>query len=213
MAYIEISNCSKVIKGVTILDNITLSLEKNKIHGFIGINGSGKTMLFKSIIGLVDITDGEIKVNGSKIESGSVYPVSRGGMIENNGLWPYLNARENLEILASIKKVISKDEIPAVIERVGLDPYSKKNYSKYSLGMKQRLVLAQALMEKPELLVLDEPTNALDKDGIEMFKNIIAEEKARGATVLLASHSLSGFEDFCDTVTLLEGGKICNAAE
>lgn len=207
MAYIEINDCSKVIKKTTILDHIDLNLEKNQIYGFVGRNGSGKTMLFKILTGLAQPSSGEIRINGKPLSSQKNYPVKLGVMIENNGLWPYLTAFENLSALASIRRELSAEEIVSVIERVGLANDSKK-FSKYSLGMKQRLVFAQAIMEKPELLVLDEPTNALDAEGVALFKEIIRQEKRRGATVLIASHSLEDFPDFCDTIIPMEAGRV-----
>jgi ABC-2 type transport system ATP-binding protein len=207
MAYIEINDCSKIIKKTTILDHIDLKLEKNRIYGFVGRNGSGKTMLFKILTGLAQPSSGEIRINGQRVSPQSGYPVKLGVMIENNGLWPYLTAFENLSALAAIRRELSDEEIAAVIERVGLSNDGKK-FAKYSLGMKQRLVFAQAIMEKPELLILDEPTNALDTEGVRLFKEIIRQEKERGATVLIASHSLEDFPDFCDAIIPMEAGRV-----
>ena len=207
MAYIEINDCSKIIKKTTILDHIDLKLEKNRIYGFVGRNGSGKTMLFKILTGLAQPSSGEIRINGQRVSPQSGYPVKLGVMIENNGLWPYLTAFENLSALAAICRELSDEEIAAVIERVGLSNDGKK-FAKYSLGMKQRLVFAQAIMEKPELLILDEPTNALDTEGVRLFKEIIRQEKERGATVLIASHSLEDFPDFCDAIIPMEAGRV-----
>ena len=211
MAFIEVKNCSKNIGDKVILDNISLNLCKNHIYGFIGKNGSGKTMLFKAIIGLLKTNEGEIIIDSHKINNSDSYPVSVGVMIENNNLWSYLSAFENLKILASINKLVNDYEIEETLKRVGLDPKSKKTYSKFSLGMKQRLIIAQAVMEKPELLVLDEPTNALDKKGVELFKKIIKEEKERGATILISSHSLEGFNELCDSIFEMEDGKIISS--
>ncbi len=211
MEFIEIKNCSKIIGDKVILDSINLNLHKNQIYGFIGRNGSGKTMLFKAILGLLKLSEGEIIIDSHKIETGDSYPVSVGVMIENNNLWSYLTAFDNLKILASIKKSLNDHEIEETIKRVGLDPKSKKTYSKFSLGMKQRLIFAQAIMEKPELLVLDEPTNALDKEGVELFKKTIKQEKERGATILISSHSIEGFNELCDRVFEMEDGRIINS--
>lgn len=213
MAYIEIENLSKSIKGAMVLDGINLSLEKNKIYGFVGRNGSGKTMLFKAICGLLRPTQGTITIDGRQVGEGGACPVSIGVMIENVGLWPYLSAVENLRALASIRRVIGRDEIKQVIRRVGLNPDDQKTFGKFSLGMKQRLVLAQAIMEKPDLLVLDEPTNAIDVDGVELVRQIIQEEVARGATVLLASHSMEDFDQFCDAVYPMKQGKLTTLEE
>ena len=173
----------------------------------IGPPGSGKTMLFKILTGLAQPSSGEIRINGQRVSPQSGYPVKLGVMIENNGLWPYLTAFENLSALAAIRRELSDEEIAAVIERVGLSNDGKK-FAKYSLGMKQRLVFAQAIMEKPELLILDEPTNALDTEGVRLFKEIIRQEKERGATVLIASHSLEDFPDFCDAIIPMEAGRV-----
>ena len=169
--------------------------------------GRGKTMLFKILTGLAQPSSGEIRINGQRVSPQSGYPAKLGVMIENNGLWPYLTAFENLSALAAIRRELSNAEIAAVIERVGLSNDGKK-FAKYSLGMKQRLVFAQAIMEKPELLILDEPTNALDTEGVRLFKEIIRQEKERGATVLIASHSLEDFPDFCDTIIPMEAGRV-----
>ncbi len=207
MAYIEIRHCVKTIKKMTILDDINLSLEKGKIYGFIGHNGSGKTVLFKILAGLIRADAGEVLIDGKKVSPDADYPVNHGVMIENIGLWHYLSATENLEVLAKIRGKIGENEIADALSRVNLHT-GRKHFSKFSLGMKQRLVLAQAIMEKPDILILDEPTNALDKDGVALFKTIIRDEIARGATVLLASHSLEDFAGFCDAVIHLADGRI-----
>lgn len=165
-------------------------------------------MLFKLLTGMISASGGEVFVNGERIDPAAPYPQKLGVMIENNGLWPYLSAYDNLAVLASIRKELNKEDIASIFRRVGLDNTGKKIFAKFSLGMKQRLMLAQAIMEQPELLVLDEPTNALDKDGIRLFKRIILEEKERGATVLIASHSLEDFTNFCDDVIYMEQGEI-----
>lgn len=208
MAYIEINNVTKTIKNANVLDNVSISLDKGGIYGFVGKNGSGKTMLFKALLGLIRLSSGEILVDGIRIESGVRFPFNVGVMIENTGLWPYLSATDNLKTLASIKGLVGKAEIKETVSRVGLDPESKKTYAKFSLGMKQRLVFAQAILEKPELMVLDEPTNAMDADGVILFKDIIRQERERGATVLIASHSLEDFENFCDEVFRMENGRL-----
>lgn len=207
MSYIEIKNCSKIIKDNVILDNISLSLEKGKIYGFVGHNGSGKTILFKLLSGLLYCSDGEIKIAGKAISPDKDYPVKVGVMIENVGLWPYLSAFENLSVLAKIRNEIADSDIKKALERVQLDT-GKKTFSKFSLGMKQRLILAQAIMEEPDLIILDEPTNALDKSGVELFKKIIEEEVSRGATVLISSHSMEEFFSFCDGIIYLSNGRL-----
>lgn len=207
MAYIEIRNCVKTIKKRRILDNINLSLEKGKIYGFVGHNGSGKTVLFKILSGIIYADSGEIIIDGKPVSPKINYPVKQGVIIENVGLWPYLTAKENLEVLAKINGEINENEIDEVLNRVKLDS-GNKCFSKFSLGMKQRLVLAQAIMEKPDLLILDEPTNALDKDGVALFRKIVKEETERGATILLASHSMEHFDELCDGIIYISEGKI-----
>lgn len=208
MAYIEIKNLTKVIRGNTVLDDINLSLEKNKIYGFVGINGSGKTMLFRAICGLIKPTSGSVAIDGKRIGKDISFPKDLGVIIENSGLWNERSGFENLKILTSMNKKVSPEKIKETIKRVGLDPEDKRIVKKYSLGMKQRIVIAQAIMEDPELLVLDEPTNALDADGVELIRSILLEEKEKGKTILLASHNSQDISTLCDKVYYMNGGKI-----
>ncbi len=189
MSFIEINNLTKIIKGKCVLNNISLELEQGKIHGFFGRNGSGKTMLFRAVCGLIKPTSGEISVQKKKLHQDISFPQSLGVLIETPGFWSAYTGFENLKLLASIKNEIDTQEIKNSILRVGLDPNMKSPYKKYSLGMKQRLGIAQAIMEKPDLIVLDEPTNALDEEAVTMVRNILIEEKQRGATILIASHN------------------------
>jgi len=207
VAYIELNDCYKTINGTTILNNINLHFDENKIIGFVGKNGSGKTMLFKILSGLVKLSSGELIINGQLVDNSKSFPQKVGVMIENNGLWPNLSAYDNLAVLSTARKGLSKEAIYDVISKVGLEQAGKKTFIKYSLGMKQRLLLAQAIMEKPDILILDEPTNALDKEGVALFKEIIEKERDRGATVLIASHSLDDFDSFCDETVLMDAGK------
>lgn len=208
MEKLVIKNVSKKLGGRQILSDINLTLETSRIYGFVGKNGSGKTMLFRAISGLMKVTEGEISLDGKVLHKDfSVLP-SLGIIIENVGLYPEFSAMENLKLLARIKRIIGETEIRAAIERVGLDPDDKRPIRKYSLGMKQRLVLAQALMEKPEILILDEPTNALDEGGVDLLRRIIFEEKERGALILLASHSREDIELLCDEIYVIKSGRI-----
>lgn len=208
MEKLVIKNVSKKLGGRQILCDINLTLEASRIYGFVGKNGSGKTMLFRAISGLMKVTEGEISLDGKVLHKDfSVLP-SLGIIIENVGLYPEFSAMENLKLLARIKRIIGETEIRAAIERVGLDPDDKRPIRKYSLGMKQRLVLAQALMEKPEILILDEPTNALDEGGVDLLRRIIFEEKERGALILLASHSREDIELLCNEIYVIKGGRI-----
>ncbi len=208
MKAIEVRNLTKIIKGKVILDNVNLELEEGKIYGFYGRNGSGKTMLFRAICGLIKPTFGEVIVFGKRIGRDISFPESVGVIIENVDLWDNLTGFQNLKLLASIKNVITDDEIKNAIKRVGLDPEDRRPYKKYSLGMKQRLKIAQAIMEKPKLIVLDEPTNSLDEDGVKLVRQILLEEKGRGATILLASHIKEDINLLCDYKFRVDSGKV-----
>lgn len=206
MTAIEINDLCKKIKGHEVLRNINLNLEKGYIYGFFGRNGSGKTMLFRAISGLIKPTSGSIKVFNEKIGEDISFPRSIGIIIETVGLWPSYTGFQNLKFLASIKSIINDDEVKKSIERVGLDPNDKKVFRKYSLGMKQRIGIAQAIMERPELIILDEPTNALDEEGINLIRNILIEEKRRGATILIASHNKEDIDILSDQKFKLDNG-------
>lgn len=204
MHTLEARNLTKMIKKTRVLNNINFSLYGGKIYGFIGDNGSGKTMLFRAVSGLVKASEGQILYDGKAERS-----VNIGVTIENTSLFPDLNGYDNLLMLSKIRKVITREEIKDAIRRVGLNPNEKKTVKKYSLGMKQRLVLAQAIMERPDYLLLDEPTNGIDKEGVILVKKIIQEEKRRGAVILIASHIESDMQELCDEKFYIESGSIC----
>lgn len=206
MEYIILKNVNKTIKGKRILDDINLELEKGLIHGFFGRNASGKTMLFRAVAGLITVDSGMVDIFGKRITDDKSFPDSMGIMIENIGLWKNLTGVETLRLIADIKGVIGENEIREALERVGLDPDDKRKYKAYSMGMKQKLVLAQAIMEKPELLILDEPTNGFDEQAVELFQKIILEEKQRGATCLIATHQKEDVKDLCDKVYNIKDG-------
>ena len=208
MNTIELRGVSKVIKNNVVLDNINMKFENNKIYGLKGRNGSGKSMLLKMISGLIYPTEGSVIINGKELHKEIESPGNLGIVIENAGLYPDLTGFDNLKYLASIKGNTSNDDIRKAIERVGLDPHDKKIIKKYSLGMKQKIVIAQAIMEKPDFLLLDEPTNALDEKGIELLRQIVKEEFARGALVLIASHNEEDLKLLCDKVIVMSEGKI-----
>lgn len=207
MNEIIISGISKTIKGTEILKNIDLKLRGGKIYGLYGSNGSGKTMLLRAVAGLIRIDSGSIIINGKQLHKETDFPESIGVVIENPQFWDGYTGFENLKMLASIKKQINDEAIRATLEKVGLDPGDKKTIKKYSLGMKQKLGIAQAIMESPDIILLDEPTNALDKKSTENIRGIIAEEAARGAIVVIASHVEADL-DICDIRYEMSDGEI-----
>lgn len=208
MSYIEIEHYTKIIHKKKILDDINISLSQGLIYGFVGKNGCGKTMLLRAICGFITPTEGSVTVDGTKVGKG-IFAPSLGTVIENTELYDNLTAYENLLLLSSFSKhKISKECIEHWIEKFGLDPKSKQTYKEFSLGMCQRLTLAQAFMEKPDLIVLDEPTNALDEKGVKEFHKIALEAKKDGATIIIASHSKDDIDVLCDKIFYIENAKI-----
>lgn len=199
---------SKRIDGKSILKEIDLELESGYVYGFVGRNGSGKTMLFRALSGLMKIDSGEIRLDKKVLHKDMKILPDLGIVLENAGLYPELSGFENLNLLAKINHKIGKKEIRNAIHLMGLDPDDKRPVRKYSLGMKQRIVLAQAIMEKPGILMLDEPTNALDEEGIEEIRKLVKREKERGAMVLLASHNKEDIEMLADKVYLVKEGTV-----
>lgn len=208
MDAIVIKNLTKKFKEAVVLDNVNISFEKGKVHGLIGRNGSGKTMLMKSICGIVPPTSGEIVVGGKRIGKDADIPKNVGVIIETPGFIPNYSAYSNLKFLAALNNRIGKNEIRNAIKSVGLDPDDKKRVGKFSLGMRQRLGLAQAIMEDPELLILDEPMNGLDKDGVRDMREYLLALKKRGKTLLIASHSAEDIDILCDTVCEMDKGRL-----
>lgn len=205
---IKITNLTKTFKTETVLKDISLCFEKGKIHGIIGRNGSGKTLLFKSICGFIPPTKGSISVDDKIIGKDIDIPDNVGIIIENPGFLPNYSGFKNLCLLACINNKISKEKIKVTIKKVGLDPGSKKHVSKYSLGMRQRLGIAQAIMEDPDILILDEPMNGLDNSGVKDIRNIIKGLREEGKTILLASHNSEDIKELCDTVYEMDAGVI-----
>ncbi|MFR7995447.1 ABC transporter ATP-binding protein [uncultured Clostridium sp.] len=208
MKYICIKNLTKSIKGNTILDNINYKFESGNIYGIYGHNGSGKTMLFRAISGLIRPTSGSINISGKELHKDIDFPESIGVVIENPEFWPNYTGWQVLKMLSNIKNIINDEDIEEALFRVGLDPNDKKTIKKYSLGMKQRLGIAQAIMEKADIIILDEPTNALDEDGIELIHKLILEEKKRGAIILIASHNKYDIDILSDIKLRMNGGKL-----
>lgn len=202
---VEISNLTKDIKGTKVLNKVNLQLESGKAYGIVGRNGSGKSMLFKAICGLINTTEGSITVFDKVIKNGS-FPDDVGMIIENPGFLLQYSAFKNLKILASINNKISDERIKETIALVGLDPEDKKTVKKFSLGMKQRLGIAQALMENPKLLILDEPMNGLDSEGVKQIREILLKLKSNSVTILLASHNSDDIDEICDCVYTMENG-------
>lgn len=205
---LSVEHVSRSIKGKQILEDVTLRMEPGKAYGFVGRNGSGKTMLFRAISGLIRIDSGEVRWGDSVLHKDFDILPNLGISLENAGLYPDLTGFQNLKQLADIRKVIHTDDIRMAISRVGLDPDDQRTYKKYSLGMKQRIVFAQAIMEHPAIIMLDEPTNGLDTDGAALIRGIIQEEKERGAIVLLASHNREDIHLLADEVFRIEEGRL-----
>lgn len=203
---IEVKNVSLTLNKTAILKNINVTFERGKIHGLIGRNGSGKTMLMKCICGFVKPTNGEVYVDEKHIGKDRDFPENVGIIIETPGFIPYYSGYKNLKLLADLREKITKDDIRKSMERVGLDPNLKRHVRKYSLGMRQRLGLAQAIMEDPKLLILDEPMNGLDKDGVKDMRQYLLDLKAQGKTILIASHSAEDIDVLCDTVCEMDKG-------
>jgi ABC-2 type transport system ATP-binding protein len=208
MNKIVIEHVVKKFKETTVLDNISLAFESGLIHGLIGRNGSGKTMLLKTICGFVPVTSGTIHVDGKIVGKDVDIPDNIGIIIEAPGFLPQYTGYKNLRLLTMIKGGVAKEAIIESIRLVGLDPYSKKHVGKYSLGMRQRLGLAQAIMEDPDILLLDEPMNGLDNKGVDEMRTLLQGLKESGKTIILASHSKEDIEILCDTVTELDHGTI-----
>ena len=207
MEKITLEHVSKVIKNVEVLKDINVCLQKGKVYGLKGYNGSGKTMLLRMIAGLIKPTEGTVFIDDKILHKDMDFPEDIGVMIENPNFWSNYSGKEVLYSLAMINKKIGMSEIDEVLERVELNPQDKRTIKKYSLGMKKRLGIAQAIMEKPQVILLDEPSNALDKKGVEMVRKIIQDERERGALIVLASHQNEDL-DICDAIIEIEEGRI-----
>ena len=204
--FIEIKNVTKIINGNTVLSNIELSMEKGKIYGLKGKNGSGKTMLMRIISGLITPTEGKVIIDGKVLGKDMSFPESIGILIENPAFLQAYSGFENLKMIAAIKNYIDDEEICKVIRRVGLNPDDKKKYKKYSLGMKQKLGIACAIMEKPDIIVLDEPVNAVDEEGVKVIREILNELKKEGKVIILACHDKEELFFLSDEIIEIDAG-------
>ncbi|MBQ8637710.1 MAG: ATP-binding cassette domain-containing protein [Lachnospiraceae bacterium] len=205
---IQIENLCKKFGEATVLDSVSMTLEPGRVYGLVGRNGSGKTMLLKHILGFVKPTSGTIRIDGKEIGKDIDMPQNVGAIIENPGFLPEYSAFKNLKFLAMIRGKISDQEIKDAIRLVGLDPESRKHVGKFSLGMRQRLGIAQALMENPDILLLDEPLSGLDNDGVEEMHHVLIGQKEQGKLLIIASHSKEDIEVLCDEVFRFDKGKI-----
>ena len=203
---ILVEHLTKTYGEHTVLSDVSVSFEKNKIHGLIGRNGSGKTMLLKCICGLTPVSMGKITVNGKVLGKDTDIAPNVGIIIETPGFLPNYTGYHNLKFLADINRVVSKEQIRAAIQRVGLDPDSKKKVSQYSLGMRQRLGIAQAIMENPSVLLLDEPLNGIDKQGVQEIRELFLQLRNEGITIVLASHNKDDIELLCDCIYEIDDG-------
>lgn len=208
MSIIEVKNLTKRYKDVTVLKNISVSFEKGRIYGLVGRNGSGKTLLLRCICGLVPIDEGKILVGGSEVTTRKNLPLDMGIIIETPGFLHNQTGFQNLKLLASIKGRITEEEIRLAITSVGLKADMKTKVSKFSLGMRQRLAIAQAIMENPPILLLDEPFNGLDNNGVVKMRELLLKLKKLGKTIVLASHNQMDIDMLCDVVYEIDAGEI-----
>lgn len=213
MTEIEVKNLCKTINKNMVLDNINLHMVSGQVYGFQGINGSGKTMLMRALIGLIHPTSGTILIDQKELGKDMDFPKSIGFLLENSTFLDMYSGPDNLRLLAGVDNNISADminkEIDSLIEEVGLKSARNKKYKKYSLGMKQRLGIAAAVLGNPDIVVLDEPTNALDDDGKDMVKRIVKMQKERGALVIISCHEMQTLEELSDEIVRLKEGRIC----
>lgn len=204
---IQLQNVTKRIKENTVLDNVSYTFKSGFVYGLYGQNGSGKTMLLRAISGLINLDSGSIFIDGEKLHDKIEFPPETGIVIENMELLPECSAKRNLQMLAKIKNIADEKDIIFSLERVGLDPDSDKKVKKFSLGMKQRLNIAQAIFENQKIILLDEPTNALDEEAVQLIYKIIREEKSRGATIIVATHHKEDLKEVCDVILKIAEGK------
>lgn len=206
--HIDIQHFTKRIDGTVVLDDISLQMKSGKIYGFQGKNGSGKSMLMRAICGLIHPTEGSIKIDEKLMGTDISFPESAGILIENPGFISSYSGLQNLKLIASIKRQVKEEYIKELMERFHLDPADKKAYRKYSLGMKQKLGIIAAIMEMPELIILDEPMNGLDEESIEILKDMILELKEKGKLIILSCHDSEELLYLADEIFNLKNGKL-----
>ena len=211
--YIQLTNISKTFGKQTVLQPLTMGFEKGMIHGIIGRNGSGKTVLMKMILGILQPTTGTVIVGDKRIGKDVDFPESAGAIIETIEFIPYMSAYQNLADIAAMRGNLSKTQIKEVLEMVGLGNVGRKHVSKFSMGRRQRLAIAQAVMESPKLLILDEPMNGMDEKGVEEMRRLILARKAAGTTIILSSHNIEDIRILCDQVYRIDAGVVMREVE
>lgn len=207
MTLVKVSHITKRIKKRVVLDDISFEISSPGVYGFSGINGSGKSMLFKTLAGLIHADEGTVEINNKVLGRDCSFP-SNLGLVISASFWDEYTGFENLKLLASIQNKINDSDIKDALERVGLSHKDTRTYKQYSLGMKQRLELAQAIMEKPKLYILDEPANGLDASGLRLLITIIKKEFERGATILVAAHNAPEIFELCHMQFEMNEGKL-----
>lgn len=210
---IKVKNLSKKLSNNIVLDDINIDLCSGKIYGFVGKNGSGKTMLMRAICGLILPTSGCVEIDGKVIGKDISFPESVGALIENPGFISSYSGFKNLKTLAQIKNEISDDDIISILEQVGLDPYNKKSFRKYSLGMKQKLGIAGAMMENPKLLILDEPFNGLDEESVDKVRQLIMKRRGKDSLTIISCHDSDEIDKICDEIITIKLGKIVSVED
>lgn len=205
---IEIKDISKKIGDQSVLNHISLHLESGHVYGLKGRNGSGKTMLMRAVCGLIRLTEGEIEIDGEILRKDITFPGSVGVLIETPGFINNFSGYDNLQMITSIKEIVSNERVKETMELLGLDPADKKPFRKYSLGMKQKLGIAAAIVENPKLVILDEPTNALDEKSRQTFKEILGALREEGALVLLSCHDSEDLLELSDQIIEIQEGRV-----
>ena len=207
MTYIKAEHITKIIRHQKVLNDLSFTMESGNIYGLCGINGSGKTMLMRALLGLIHPTSGTISIDGAVLGKDIEFPKSVGFLLENPAFLDRYSGFQNLMLLARIREIVSKETVSNWLEQVGLSDAGKKKYKKYSLGMKQRLGIAAALMEQPDIIILDEPTNALDASGVALGMDLVKKEKERGALVILSCHDADFLKKTADEILEMAAGE------